>query len=82
MNKREDGSLLREKGLTVMCIKTTINSICDPMWCLAVEYVYLSMWMIYILYFKGYIKIYSKRHEVLYEENLTFQCMFWHGCYT
>lgn len=42
MNKREDGSVLREKELTVMCLKNVKTSIGDLMWCLDFEYVYIK----------------------------------------
>ena len=31
MNKREGGSMLRDNGLTVICLKNVLNSICDLM---------------------------------------------------
>ena len=46
MNEREDGSLLREKDLSVMFLKNAINSICDPILGLAFEYVYMNYVMI------------------------------------
>ena len=42
MNKKEIISLLKEQELIVLWLKNIINHICDPMKCLAFEYVYIK----------------------------------------